>query len=186
MKRISLLTLLLWVSFPLWAIHFGVEGGLDLNKFHLNKDLLNSDNRMGWFAGLKIKQGLPLPNLGFDAAVLYKEGSLDYEEHYLQQNKTLRTLVVPVNLRYDWKIVNAFRIYLATGPQFNWNLQDNDIGSVGKLDATYFDWNLGAGIELTSHVQIGFTYNIPLGKMGEVNSINLESKTWSIRVGVFL
>ena len=97
----------------------------------------------------------------------------------------MHTIVVPANLRYNWKIDSNFILYIASGPQWNWLLDKSHISNIGKLNHSYFDWNIGMGLDLFKHVQFGFNYNIPLGKMGEVNNVNLEGHTWNIRFAYF-
>lgn len=165
---------------------WGVEAGVDVSRFRASKELFSPDNRVGWFVGLKIKTKIPLPNLGIDAAVLYNQNHLEYEATTGRyKNKKMHMFVVPVNLRYNWKLQERFVIYLASGPQWNWLLDKSRFGESGKLEHTFFDWNIGMGFDIFRHVQFGFNYNIPLGKMGEVNNVNLEGHTWNVRAAYF-
>lgn len=166
-----------------WQI--GVEAGLDLSRFSASKELFSPDNQTGWFAGLKIKTKIPLPNLGVDGAVLYSQNDIDYMIGTDYRQKRMHTIVVPANLRYNWKIDSNFILYIASGPQWNWLLDKSHISNIGKLNHSYFDWNIGMGLDLFKHVQFGFNYNILLGKMGEVNNVNLEGHTWNIRFAYF-
>lgn len=163
----------------------GIEAGLDLSRFTASKELFSPDNQTGWFAGVKIKTKIPLPNLGVDAALLYTQNDIDYMVGTDYRQKRMHMLVVPANLRYNWKIDSNFVLYLATGPQWNWLVDKSHISNIGKLDHSFFDWNIGMGLDLLKHVQFGFNYNIPLGKMGEVNNVNLEGHTWNIRFAYF-
>ena len=164
----------------------GVEGGLDLSRFKASKELYSPDNQIGWFVGLKIKTRIPMPNLGLDAAILYHQNKIDYVVGSTDyRKKKMHMFVVPVNLRYNWKVDSNFNLYIATGPQWNWLLDKSRISDVGELDHSFFDWNIGMGFEILKHVQFGFNYNIPLGKMGEVNNVNLEGHTWNIRTAYY-
>ena len=166
-----------------WKV--GVEAGLDLSRFRASKELLSPDNCMGWFAGAKLRLKIPLANLGLDAALLYNQNKLEYVAQQDIEKKTLRSFLVPVNLRYNWTIESNFVLYFATGPQWNWYVGKKLLGSIGELEHSYFDWNVGLGIEVLKHVQLGLNYNIPLDKMGEVNNVNLEGHTWNIRFAFY-
>lgn len=163
----------------------GIEGGLDLSRFRASKELTSPDNTMGWFVGAKVKVKIPLPNLGMDAALLYNQNELEYVVASGLKSKKLHAFVVPVNLRYNWQIESNFVLYMVTGPQWNWLVDKKRIGTVGELDHSYFDWNIGLGVEILKHVQLAANYNIPLGKMGEVNNVNLEGHTWNIRLAYY-
>ena len=162
-----------------WSL--GVEGGLDLSRFSASRELFSSENHTGWFLGAKARVKIPMPNLSLDGALLYNQSKLEYQEQSVFKDKKLHMFVVPVNLRYTWNIVPAFGLMIFTGPQWNWLLDKKEIGSIGKLEHSFFDWNIGAGFEVAKHVQFAFNYNIPLGKMGEVNNVNLQGQTWNIR-----
>ena len=47
------------------------------------------------------------------------------------------------------------------------------------ISNTNFSVNVGAGVTLMSHLEIGFTYNIACGKTGEVNVWDVASSTWN-------
>ncbi len=166
-----------------WRI--GIEGGLDFSRFSASKELFSPDNQTGWFVGMKIKTSIPLPNLGVDAALLYNQNKMEYLVGTDYREKKMHMFVVPVNLRYNWKIDANFILYLASGPQWNWLLDKSRISNVGEFDHSFFDWNIGMGFEVLKHVQFGFNYNIPLGRMGEVNNVNLEGHTWNVRFAYF-
>ena len=63
-------------------------------------------------------------------------------------------------------------IYFAVGPQFGFNIGDKtfsfkNVSNDYKLKDSNLSLNLGAGVRLIKHVEIGFNYNIALGKTGE-------------------
>ena len=51
------------------GLKFGVKGGLNITKMSFNKDLFNSDNKVGFFVGPSLKLSLPL-GFGVDIAAL--------------------------------------------------------------------------------------------------------------------
>lgn len=165
---------------------WGIEAGLDLSHFSASRQLISAENRTGWFVGLKLKTKIPLPNLGFDAALVYDQNKFEYQpELGTYREKKMHMFQVPVNLRYNWTIVSSFVLYLASGPQWNWVMDKAHVDEIGKLEHSFFDWNIGMGFDILRHVQFGFNYNIPLGKMGEVNQVNLEGHTWNVRLAYY-
>ena len=186
MKRISLLLVLLVTLSGVaqaQSWNWGLEGGVELSRFKAAKGLMSQENRVGGFLGGKIKAELPLPNLAVDASLLYNQNKMTYIKGGKERNKKLHMFVIPLNLRYDYDLQQNFGIYLATGPQWNWFIGNSDIGGMGGLRHSFFDWNVGGGFNILRHVQIGFNYNIPLGKMGEVNNVDLEGRSWNFRFG---
>ena len=46
-----------------------------------------------------------------------------------------------------------------------------------KLKSTNFSVNVGAGVTLINHLEIGFNYNIACGKTGEVTGKSVATET---------
>ena len=57
-------------------VKFGVEAGAYINKLKVNKDIVSSENRAGFFIGPKLKGSLAL---GF--ALLQPLGRVQHSEH---------------------------------------------------------------------------------------------------------
>ena len=62
-------------------------------------------------------------------------------------------------------------------PQFGFNVGDKHQTIVEdvadwKLNTSNFSVNVGFGVMLLSHLQVGFNYNIACGKTGEVSVFN--------------
>lgn len=79
---------------------------------------------------------------------------------------------IPINVRYTFGLGDLAGIYIAAGPQFGFNVGDKDFDVLKvanyKLKSSNFSVNLGAGVTLIKHLEIGFNYNIACGKTGEV------------------
>lgn len=155
------------------VLRWGIEAGLDMNKMALNKAYFASkDNQMGWFLGIKGSVAIPLGGLGLDAAVLYDNKRFTYCSLYDgetpvaaidldYQTRRFNLFCIPLNVRYSFGVGTLCSIYVATGPQINWYIGDGEkLGFGSRLNHQYCSWNLGAGIELFRHVQLGFTYSI--------------------------
>jgi hypothetical protein len=113
---------------------------------------------------------LPVIGLGVDAALLYDNKSVKVDS----ESKSLHYIDIPINVKYTIGLGSLASVYGATGPQFSYN-----IGGKSILDGSYalngsdFSWNIGAGVKLLGHLQVGYNYNIALGKTAEVKDSQL-------------
>ena len=173
--------------------HFGVEAGASINKMSFSKDVYKSDNCSGFFVGPKLKATLPVVGLGVDAALLYVQNKATVGE---TEKKHMSYIRVPVNLR--WEIgPDEFGIYVATGPQWDWYVGNSKLYTSEGLKATFehnlISWNVGAGLRLLKHLELGASYSIPLSKAGKVrdyydqvaDDIDIKNNEWQIRVNYF-
>lgn len=161
-------------------VSFGVKGGLNLSKMDWkvgNLDINNvKENSTGFFIGPMIEATVPIVGLGVDGAVMYSQrGSGDLKQQGIE---------VPVNLKYSIGVGDMAAIFFAAGPDFYFNLKDVDIAGIDKKDAQV-GLNLGAGVKLINHVQIGVNYQFALGNSFDIKSLtnaNVKNKlnTWQI------
>ena len=72
-------------------------------------------------------------------------------------------------------------IFFAAGPDFYFNLKDVDIAGIDKKDAQV-GLNLGAGVKLINHIQIGVNYQFALGNSFKIMNSDVKNKlnTWQI------
>lgn len=194
MKKLFLaLTLLLtfaWATPASAELKFGVVGGLNLSKMSFSggdKGLLSSDNRCGWYIGPKAQFTLPLIGLGLDASIQYSQRRLNSSEYEFSDNQTYKSIEVPINVRYTIGLSSLVSIYGATGPQFGFNcdkslFRDMDI-SVKDANVT---WNVGFGLTLLNHLQVGAGYNFGIGKWAESKDpdvdLSAKANTWQVQV----
>lgn len=169
------------------AWHLGVEGGVDVEKFKVNNEIFSADNRLGWFVGPKLKVKIPLVGFGLDVAALYHRYEMEYTAYNRNvYEKSYHMLAVPLNLRYDIGLIKLFSLYIATGPQYNYAIKENNSDNQRiDLEKHNFDWNVGAGFDLFKHFEIGFNYSIPLGDKIQLNGVKLKGHTWNIRAAIF-
>ena len=163
-----------------------------------NSDVLEASNRTGFFIGPTVKFTLPLLGFGVDVSALYdqREAELKDSDAKLKQ----KAINVPINLRYDIGLGSLAAVYLAAGPQFGFNVGDKSqtlVENVSEwtLKSSNFSVNLGAGVMLLRHLQVGFNYNIVCGKTGDVTVINTvsgayesfrnRSNTWQISAAYY-
>ena len=161
-------------------IKFGLKGGLNVTNMSLNMDVIDKSNQTGFFVGPTVKVTLPIVGLGVDASALYDQRDAKLED----EKVSLRSINVPINVRYGIGLGSMASIYLAAGPQFGYNIGDKNVfshaeeeGSAGfSLKKSNFSVNLGFGVSLMSKFEIGATYNIACGKTGEFNVFDEAKK----------
>ena len=161
-------------------IKFGVKGGLNLSKLSFSKeakDILKSDNTTGFFVcGLLgfLFWAIPVVGLGVDGALLYSQrGENDWKQQGIE---------IPVNLKYTIGLGSMLGVFVAAGPDFFFNFKDMNKEGFDKK-STQVGLNLGAGVKLIKHLQIGVNYQIPLGDsfdLKELKDAGVKTKTWQI------
>lgn len=149
------------------GINFGVKGGYNVTNFSLSQDVVSKDNQSGFFIGPTVKIGIPVLPVGFEIAALYDQRDAKVEGDKISQ----KSINIPVNIRYEFGLGDMAGIYLAAGPQFGFNIGDksfkfDDVADY-KMKDSNLSLNLGAGVRLIKHLEIGFNYNLALGKTGE-------------------
>ena len=200
MKKIGIV--LAFVAAWLWAVpanaqfNWGLEAGVNMSKVSVKGDggLFDSSNRTGWFVGPKAQVIMPVIGLGLDGAILYSQKYMKLEaEGESSPNKSMPYLEIPINIRYNYGFSSLVGIYVATGPQYDWYLGSRNLTldgeSFGKLERSTFSWNVGVGVNLLSHLQVGLTYNIAMGQTGEIDGVgdalkkcDLKNNTWQVRL----
>ena len=166
------------VAIPAKAgINFGIKGGYNITNFSFSGDDLSSTNRSGFFIGPSVKIGIPVLPIGFEVAALYdqRDAKLSTTANG-EETLSQKSINIPVNIRYELGLGDMAGIYVAAGPQFGFNIGDksfnfDDVADY-KLKDSNLSINLGAGLRLVKHLEIGFNYNIALGKTGEFNVID--------------
>jgi len=163
-------------------IKFGLKGGLNVTNMSFSQDVVDKSNRTGFFIGPMVKVTIPLAGLGLDAGLLYDQREAEASDDGDKMSVKQRSINIPINLRYNFGFSSIVGAYVAAGPQFGIAVGDKsfkwDEGVNYDVSNTNFSVNVGAGVTLLSHLEIGFTYNIACGKTGEVNFWNVASSTW--------
>lgn len=163
-------------------IKFGVKAGLNVSKLHLSKETLSSDNRAGFFVGPTAEFTLPLLGLGIDGSVLYNQFGVDLEEG----TSTKKSIEIPINLRWTVGFSSLVGAYVAVGPQFGFNVGDRLFDNVCEFKKNTTSFNVGAGLKLLGHLQVGANYNFALKDNGKIHSGDIEDgfkqNTWQVSV----
>lgn len=181
------------VSVQAQSLKFGLEAGLNMSKLQTSDALANlsSNNRAGWYFGPKVKFST-IFGLGVDAALLYSQKRLDFKD---ESSKTFRSIEIPVNLRYNIGLASLASIYLATGPQFgfnvgnkSWGLDVNSVTQNFQKENMSTSWNIGAGVTLVKHLEVGLLYNIAISKYYKAagsNDYNFKSNSFQIQAAYY-
>ena len=182
------------VAIPAKAgINFGIKGGYNITNFSFSEDVIAKDNQQGFFIGPSLKIGIPVLPIGFEIAALYDQRDAKLEGEKISQ----KSINIPINARYELGLGDMAGIYVAAGPQFGFNIGDKKFSFSNANDYEVKDCNLsmrlGAGIRLVSHLEIGFNYNIALGKTGEFNEVdgaknfvgNGKANSWQISAAYY-
>lgn len=200
-KLFTLIVLVAATCFAMPAsaqLKFGVKGGLNITDMSLSSDVFETSNRTGFFIGPTVKFTLPIVGLGIDASALYdqRESELTNADNEVTKIKQ-QAINIPINLRYDIGLGSLAAVYLAAGPQFGFNVGDNnqtlfDDVADWKLNSSNFSVNVGAGVMLLSHLQVGANYNIVCGKTGKItyldgveSAFRGRSNSWQISMAYY-
>ncbi len=208
-KWITLFTVTVCLAMAMPAkaqIKFGVKGGLNLASASLSDawDAKgNADSYTGFFIGPMVDITIPIIGLGVDGAFMYSQkgtkisfddlGSTTFKQQGIE---------IPVNLKYSIGLGSLASIYFAAGPSFYFNMKSDDdftFNSVaGSLDydKSEVSLNLGAGVKLLRHLQLGVNYNMGLTDSAKakidsskssdiwdaINGESYKSKMWQVSV----
>lgn len=152
-------------------LRFGLKGGFDVSSNRINKDILNTNNRLGFQVGGTLELMAPIVGWGGELSVLYgqqkgdkdidlkKEGAS--EKYHLSDYNYLR---IPLNLKKKFSIVGLFGVFIQAGPYAEFKLSGGDFKEKGDAVKQYksksygMGINAGAGVELLKHLEIGMYY----------------------------
>ena len=176
---VVLMMALLMISPANAQVRLGIKGGMNLSKLTFDKDVVSSNNRAGFFVGPIFYVDLPfLPGFGFDLAAIYDRKGATMtaviDDQKYEKKGYVQFLDVPIDVNYKISFSRGFAIYGSTGPQFSFNLKQDDFKTIVDQRANYkikdsnFSWNVGFGMEIIRHFRLGYNYNIALGDWAEV------------------
>ena len=164
-------------------VKFGVKGGLNLAKIDLDLQALGdlTSSSTGFFIGPMVEATAPIIGIGVDGAVMYSQrGKAESKQQGIE---------VPINLKYTIGLGDMAAIYLAAGPDMFFNFKEihavDDFANEIKDKKAVFGLNLGAGVKLVNHLQIGVNYQIGLGDSFKINDglgkkYSNKFNTWQI------
>ena len=154
------------------AIQFGLRGGANLTNMSLTDCPLTKDNQTGFYVGPTIKATVPVIGIGVDLSALYDQrGAKLTDEAGTTKTITQKNIAIPLNIRYDFSLAGIVGAFVKAGPQFAFNMGDeeykwNDTNSY-TLKKSNFSVNVGLGVMLLDHLEVAATYNIACGKTAD-------------------
>ena len=172
-------------------VNFGVKAGMNVNKIRFNKDVLTDlePTSTGWEAGVMAEFNIPVISLCFDASLMYArmnnaqpdivigatnqttllDGGKVYGKNFLE---------VPVNIKYKFQIpvvANIVKPYIFTGPSFAFKLDDKVLDYM-KTHTCQVAWNVGLGVELINHLQIGASYGFGVNNILDYTDLDINTE----------
>lgn len=171
---------------------FGIKAGLNLNTLEL-KDLksnLDSENGVGWTGGVMTEFQVPIIGLCFDLSLMYTRMNAS-SNMFTEDNKEFaynkNFLQVPLNLKYKLSLPAVGHIvapYIFTGPSFAFKLDKNLVDDI-KTKTCQIAWNIGLGLELIRHIQVGASYGFGINNIVPKNLLNakdldMKNSYWTI------
>lgn len=167
-------------------LRLGIKGGATLSRVSLSGDKSNlaSKNRSGFFVGPMVDAKIPFFGLGMDVSALYAHSYLDNKF----TETTVKSIEVPVNVKWSASILRLFGIYAALGPQFGFNIGERN-DSHYLIRKRHASFNTGGGIVLLDHVQFGVNYNFALTRtatlqipveMGGNYNVKVKNNSWQV------
>lgn len=186
-------------------IKFGVKAGMNVNKLSFNEDMLKSNNSCGWTAGVMAEFTVPIIGIGCDLGLMYSRmnnasdvtidtsGMLPSTAGSLLTSPTTAIdegdlygkdfIEIPLNIKYKLglPVVGSFlKPYVFTGPNFAFRLNKSFKDNLSNIESRtcQIAWNVGLGVELVNHVQIGASYAFGINNVVKtINSVTDTSVT---------
>lgn len=159
---------------------FGPKVGMTFNQMHFSgSKIFDSDNRCGFTGGLTAEYIAPMLGLGADVSVMYAHMKTNVTIDQMgSENVSGNFFEIPVHLKYKLSIPAAESIispYIFTGPSVAFKLSGED--SFFGTKKTQWGWDLGLGVELIRHLQIGAGYTFGINKLASyfVNEYGIET-----------
>ena len=190
----SLLVIVMTVisSQPMVAqVRFGVRGGLTLGEMRFDRDIIDSDNRVGWCGGLLLDFNIPVVGLGAEVSAMYTHRNNRMTDHERVYKRDY--IDIPVYARYRLSLPSLQRVFapiVFTGPCFSVLFSENAPSNY-KNKKTYLSWDVGAGVDLFNRLRLTATYGIGMSKaMQYVDSeyhgdkVNGKDRYWTVGAAV--
>lgn len=192
----------LYIIFQLFAVffslnaqaqvRFGVTGGLLVNKVNVENPKTMADNYTGWYVGPTLEVGVPGTGIKVDGSVLYTRNGAKFiglndtsnfdEASYTHEADNVS---IPVNLKLVLGSSRAVAVYVSAGPQFDYVISENDKHDCSvTFSKTQMSFNVGGGVRLLKHLQVGVYYNFPTGHAAKMPEI-IENKMWHANAVLF-
>lgn len=187
-SRISVLLLLvaLFTGFSAQAkFGFGPKLGMNVNSLHISGGNFDEDNRCGFTGGLTAEYIAPMLGLGADISLMYAHMKTEVNGENVSGN----FFEIPLHLKYKIGIPAVSSIispYVFTGPSVAFKLGGDE--SYANTKTAQWGWDLGLGVELIRHLQIGAGYTFGINNVARhfagddtnVGKIKVKNNYWTI------
>ena len=162
------------------GLRFGVRLGTNVNHISSNlHDNFGKNNRAGFTGGVMAEYMMPFLGFGLDLGVQYA-----YMNSGLTDNKNF--IEIPLNLKYKISLPMVGSLlapYIFTGPSFDFKLDKNTLKDY-KTRTFQTVWNVGLGLELLKHLQIGASYGFGMNTVAKwtigSNPVKYHNNYWTI------
>ena len=197
---ITMVVMALFAVMPASAqgIAFGVKGGANITKMSIDNDAIDCDAGVGFFVGPTLKIDF-LPFLGIQGSVFYEQANSKVAGEKIKR----QSIIVPIDARVNLKFNEDAGIYLATGPQFGFNVGEDEFTwnesssykNTFQLKKSMFNWNFGIGAMLSPKFELGVVYSLGIAKTGELeaeiekakaNNNELKPKSSTVQISATL
>ena len=197
---ITMVVMALFAVMPASAqgIAFGVKGGANITKMSIDNDAIDCDAGVGFFVGPTLKIDF-LPFLGIQGSVFYEQANSKVAGEKIKR----QSIIVPIDARVNLKFNEDAGIYLATGPQFGFNVGEDEFTwnesssykNTFQMKKSMFNWNFGIGAMLSPKFELGVVYSLGIAKTGELeaeidkakaNNNELKPKSSTIQISASL
>jgi hypothetical protein len=181
------------------GVAFGLKGGVNFTKMSIDDDAVKSESGVGFFIGPTLKIDI-LPFLGVQGSIMYEQANSKVDGEKIKR----QSIIIPIDARVSFKFKEGAGIYLATGPQFGFNVGDSEFTwndtstykNTFQMKKSMFNWNFGVGAMLSKHFELGVVYSLGISKTGELeaeidkakannNELKPKSSTWQISASYF-
>lgn len=165
---------------------YGIKAGANVDQVCFSSDI-NTHNRCGVTAGLTAEYIAPVLGLGADISLMYTYMTTSVDNKDVNGN----FIEIPLHLKYKIGIPAISSIlspYIYTGPNLAVKLDEKAFGNTRDCQ---WGWDIGIGIELIRHLQIGAGYTFGIndiakdidnvGNVGNTtNDVKVKNNYWTI------
>lgn len=201
-KTLIALTLALLATLPAAAqLQFGFKGGVNMARMdtymRYNGSRHDLDyNTTGFFVGPMLEY-TSRSGFGCELALMYeRRGQDEWKQDGLDMEFNLKYNIMALDFIRPYALI-GFDMYANFDDwYFNYDrYYDYYNGSFGEYSSSGFrrvqcGFNLGFGIKLLGHLQVGATYQIPIGNIsryhhsyGEERNYDARQKVWKVSLG---
>lgn len=166
---------------------FGPKLGVNIDKMNVDGIDWSESNRCGFTGGVTAEYIAPVLGLGFDVSLMYsrltvaraQEFGTNYDDATNFGTKSSNFFEIPLHIKYKLDIPMVSGLvapYIYTGPSAAFKLGGSD--DYFKTKSTQWGWDLGLGLQLINHLQIGAGYTFGINKLANwtyrnVNEVNV-------------